>query len=172
MEPLFGGTLARPPAVVQEIWDAAGRDAVDMALRWLWNKPEVAVVLSGMTAMEQVRQNLASAERSGVGSLAADELDLIARVQAKYTELSPIPCTKCGYCMPCPNGVNIPGNFELYNDGTVFKDPSLGLCKNLYKLLPEAERASACVQCRECEEKCPQQIKISEQMPRVHEELG
>ncbi len=172
MEPLFGGTLADPPDEIRAIWRERGADPVDTALQWLWNKPEVSTVLSGMSTLEQVRRNVASACRSGAGSLGKEDLDLVARVRAKYTDLSPIPCTKCGYCMPCPNGVDIPRNLELYNNSAVLKGSSLGLCRNLYNLLPEAERAGSCVQCRECEEKCPQKIEISEQMPIVHKKLG
>ena len=173
MEPLFGGTLAQPPEPVQEIWDAApgGSRPVDMALRWLWNKPEVSLVLSGMSTMEQVEQNLHSAERSGVGALTDAELQLVARVQSAYRDFSPIPCTKCRYCSPCPNGVDIPGNFELYNNGMVFQGTSFQLCKNLYKLMPEGQRADKCIQCGECEAKCPQQIEIGRQMQRVAAEM-
>ncbi|MGB2823232.1 MAG: aldo/keto reductase, partial [Phycisphaerae bacterium] len=130
MEPLFGGTLASPPEQVGAIWRQAGADPVDTALQWLWSKPEVSLVLSGMSTLEQVERNVASACRSGVGSLGKEGLDLVARVQAEYRELSPIPCTKCGYCMPCPNGVDIPRNIELYNNSTVLKGSSLVLCRN------------------------------------------
>ena len=145
---------------------------MDTALQWLWSKPEVSLVLSGMSTLEQVERNVASACRSGVGSFGEEDLDLVARVQAEYKELSPIPCTKCGYCMPCPNGVDIPRNIELYNNSTVLKGSSLVLCRNLYQLLPEGERAGSCVQCRQCEDKCPQEIEISRQMSIVHEKLG
>jgi predicted aldo/keto reductase-like oxidoreductase len=171
MEPLLGGALVNPPPDVQRVWDEAGQTPADVALRWLWNKPQVSVVLSGMNTLEQVQQNLASAERSGVGTLPPEELDLVARVQAAYRGLDPIPCTKCQYCMPCPNGVNIPRNFELYNQATVYGNESLA--KSLYNYhMPEAERASACIACGECEEKCPQQIEISDWMARVHETLA
>ena len=171
MEPLFGGTLAAPPEPVQKIWDTApGRPGpVDMALRWLWNKPEVSVVLSGMTALEHVKQNVASACASGVGTMTQDELDLVARVAEAYKVLDPIPCTGCGYCMPCPNGVDIPRNLQLYNNARVFEGNTKGLNKNLYNDMPAGKRAEACIQCGECEEKCPQKIAIREWMPRVHE---
>lgn len=172
MEPLFGGTLANPPAEIRAIWDAAGRDPVDAALQWLWNQPKVSLVLSGMTTLEHVRRNVASAARSGVAALARDDLDLIARVQAKYGELSPIPCTKCGYCMPCPNGVDIPGNFELYNNAVVFRGSSETLSRNLYRMMPAGERAAACEQCGACEDKCPQGIAIAEELRRVEKEFG
>ena len=169
MEPLFGGTLATPPESIRALWDQAGADCVDTALQWLWNRPEVACVLSGMSTLEQVRQNVASAARSAVGSMDAASLDLIARVSDAYRELSPIPCTKCGYCMPCPNGVDIPRNFELLNNATTLKGNSAVLCRNLYQLLPEAARASACVECGQCQEKCPQAIDIPATLARVHE---
>jgi predicted aldo/keto reductase-like oxidoreductase len=170
MEPLLGGALASPPPDVQRVWDEVGKDPVDMALRWLWNKPEVATVLSGMSTLEQVQQNLESANRSGVGTPTQEEADLVARVQTAYEELASIPCTKCAYCQPCPNGVNIPRNFELYNQAIAYNTESLS--KALYNHhMPKGERADACIACSECEDKCPQQIEISEWMGRVHEAL-
>jgi uncharacterized protein len=173
MEPLFGGTLASPPEQIQNIWNSVDqqRSPVDVALRWLWNKPEVSLVLSGMTTLEQVRQNVDSACRSGIGLLNQEEMNLIARAQATYRELSPIPCTKCGYCMPCPNGVNIPNNFELYNHATLFKGSSVVLCGNLYHSLSETERASACLDCGTCEERCPQQIPVGKMLRQVSEQF-
>jgi predicted aldo/keto reductase-like oxidoreductase len=169
MEPLFGGTLAKPPQPVQEIWEAAGgrHTPVDLALRWLWDKPEVSLVLSGMSTLEQVKDNLASACRSRVGCLNEEERALISRAQGRYKELSPIPCTRCGYCLPCPNGVNIPINFELFNNASVFQESTVVLCRNLYYFLPETERASACQACATCEDCCPQQIPIGELMGKV-----
>jgi uncharacterized protein len=173
MEPLFGGTLANPPATIREIWESASDRChpADVALRWLWNKPEVSLVLSGMSTLEQVKQNIASACRSGVGLLSDAEADLAMRVQAAYRALSPIPCTKCGYCLPCPQGVNIPINFELFNNAAVFQGNPVLLCRNLYLSLSEQERASACIACGTCDEKCPQQIPISATMSRVVEQF-
>jgi hypothetical protein len=171
MEPLLGGALVNPPPDVQRVWDEAGANPVDVALRWLWHKPQVSVVLSGMNTLEQVQQNLASADVSGVDTLTEEEVDLVVRVQEAYKGLDSIPCTKCAYCMPCPNGVNIPRNFELYNQAAVYGNESLA--RNLYNYhMPEAERASACIACGECEAKCPQQIQISDWMERVHETLS
>lgn len=170
MEPLLGGALANPPPAVKQIWDDASKNPVETALQWLWNKPEVSVVLSGMSAMEQVKQNIEFASRSGVGLLTEEDLKLVARVHTAYKELRPIPCTKCGYCMPCPNGVDIPGNFEVYNNGVAYN--SMGASKWAYNNnIPVEKRASACVGCRTCEEKCPQKIKISEWMPKIDKEL-
>jgi predicted aldo/keto reductase-like oxidoreductase len=170
MEPLLGGALANPPPAVKQIWDEANKNPVEMALQWLWNKPEVSVVLSGMSTMEQVKHNIEFASRSGVGLLTEEDLKLVARVHAAYKKLRPIPCTKCGYCMPCPNGVDIPWNFEVYNNGVAYN--SMGASKWAYNNnIPAEKRASACVGCRTCEEKCPQKIKISEWMRRIHAEL-
>jgi predicted aldo/keto reductase-like oxidoreductase len=166
---LFGGTLAAPPDSVRQIWQSGPNPQrpVDLALRWLWDKPEVSLVLSGMSTLEQVQENVAIADRSGVGSLSNEERRLVGRVQQEYEKLSPIPCTKCGYCMPCPSGVDIPRNFELHNQAFVFGGSSVGLCRNLYLGLSESERAQACEQCGTCEEACPQQIKISQRLPEV-----
>jgi len=172
MEPLLGGRLARPPKAVEALWQSAEtqRSAVEWALQWLWNQPEVSVVLSGMSAMEQVRENVTYAARSGVGQLSEDELALVSKVRDRYLELSPIPCTQCRYCMPCPNGVDIPQNFAQYNTAALYGE--LESARNWYEKADAAMLASACVQCRECEELCPQEIPISEWMPVVDEVLG
>ncbi len=172
MEPLLGGRLVDPPEPIQKLWDTAAkkRTPADWALQWLWNQPEVSVVLSGMSTMEQVEQNIASAEVSGINPLTAEDLALIERVRGKYVELCPIPCTKCGYCMPCPNGVDIPRNLETYNHGVMYDKPDYA--RQAYTWIPEEARASACIQCRECEELCPQSILVSEWTPRVHKVLG
>jgi predicted aldo/keto reductase-like oxidoreductase len=174
MEPLFGGTLANPPQPIWEIWNRNQHKhrPADVALRWLWDKPEVSLVLSGMSSLEQVEQNIESACRSGVGWLEEDEARLVSQVQEEYRKLSPVPCSKCGYCMPCPNGVNIPVNFELYNNAAVFKGSSLVLCRNLYNSLPETERASTCAECGRCDEKCPQAIEIGNMLKQVVEQFS
>jgi len=173
MEPLLGGRLARPPLAIKAIFDAfdPGRSPADWALQWVWDQPEVAVVLSGMSRPAELEENLLSADRSSVGSLTPAEHDLIGRVRAAYRSAIPVPCTNCGYCLPCPNGVDIPRNFELYNNGCIHEDP--GAARLLYaRFLTEADRASACIQCGACEERCPQEIPIGEWMPKVHAVLG
>ena len=173
MEPLLGGRLVDPPPPAQTLWDVAAkkRAPADWALQWLWHQPEVSVVLSGMSAMQQVEENVASGAASEINGLTEEELALVARVRQKYQELGPIPCTKCEYCMPCPNGVNIPRNFEVYNEGVMYDKP--GEARKVYNLwMAEDQRASECIQCRQCEEQCPQGISISEWMVRVHKVLG
>ena len=172
MEPLLGGRLVNPPDPIQALWNSAPRrrTAADWGLQWLWNQPEVSVVLSGMSTMEQVQENLASADASGIHSLTPEELALVDRVREAYQALCPIPCTSCGYCMPCPNGVDIPRNFMVYNEGVMFAKPEKA--RESYQWIEEEKRANACIQCRECEEKCPQAIPISEWMPIVHRVLA
>lgn len=173
MEPLLGGRLANPPRSIRDILNGSPKtvDPVDLALQWVWDQPEVSLLLSGMSTMTQVEGNLKYASKSGVGRMDKEELEVIARVKKKYREMVPIPCTECGYCMPCPNGVDIPGNFEIYNNGFIHED--VRTARNNYsRFVPEKERASACQQCIACEEKCPQNIKISEQMRKVHSVLG
>lgn len=172
MEPLLGGRLATPPTAVEAIWRDAPvrRTPVDWALRWVWDQPEVSVVLSGMSTPEQVEENLASAEQAEIGGLSAGEHVLFDRAREVYSALYPIPCTQCGYCMPCPNGVDIPTNFLLFNRGVALDQ--LQSSRFRYGNGEAGARASACVQCRECEDKCPQSIQIGDWMPYVDEVLG
>jgi len=173
MEPLWGGTLAKFSDSINAIWQNSERTPVDMALQWLWDKPQVSTVLSGMSTMQQVKENVESAENSGVGILTAEEHNIIAKVQHEYGKLNTIPCTKCGYCVPCPEGVDIPRNFEFYNNLMIYSGNAANQGKALYNNdMPAAARADACIACGECEEKCPQKIKISEWMPTVHEALA
>jgi len=177
MSPLRGGQLVDPPRQIREIWKQAPqkRSPADWALQWLWSQPEVSVVLSGMSAMDQLAENITSAEASGVGKLSSAEQSLCERAGSVYRGLHPVPCTGCGYCMPCPHGVNIPRNFYRFNEGKVHGGKTLELARRDYdqgELRPNAAHAGACTQCRECESKCPQEIPISEWMPKVDAVLG
>ncbi|MBE0696370.1 MAG: aldo/keto reductase [Anaerolineaceae bacterium] len=173
MEPLLGGKLARTVPAIEKIWDIAEikRQPADWALQWLWNQPEVSVALSGMSTMTQVEENLASASASQVAILRAEELELVAQVRETYKQLSPIPCTKCEYCLPCPNGVAIPRNFDIYNQAVMFNniEGARGEYKNW---VPDPAKAAQCIACQDCESKCPQNILISQWMPIVDGVLG
>ncbi len=173
MEPLLGGRLANPPGPVRQIIASAPtpRAPADWALQWVWDQPEVSVVLSGMSTLAQVEANLGSANRSRVHSFADADFKMIAQLQDKYRERTAIPCTKCNYCMPCPNGVNIPLNFEIFNDAHLHDDV-VGARLRYQLFLGESERSGACIDCDTCESQCPQQIPISEWMPKVHALLG
>ncbi len=169
MEPLLGGNLTSPPDPVASLWATAERkrSPVEWALSWVWSKPEVSVVLSGMSAMEHVEENLRLADSSQ--KLSAGELELVGRVRDRYREIRPVPCTQCEYCMPCPNGVAIPKVFRIYNDSVVYNNP--GRAKKQLAQIEAGSRPSACIECRECEPKCPQSIEISSWMPRIAVEI-
>lgn len=165
MEPLRGGNLARRiPAEVQAIWDEAEvrRSPAEWALRWVWNRPEVSVVLSGMNDEEQIDENLRIAGEALPGSLTAEELRLIKRVEEAYRRLMKVECTGCAYCMPCPSGVNIPACFEIYNNKHMFGD---GNARTSYAVRVGSAsgtpaHASLCTECEECLELCPQHLDI------------
>ncbi len=173
MEPLLGGRLTNPPAGIREIYEHAAikRSPADWALQWIWDQPEVATVLSGMSDMDQLEANLASADRSRTHSLGPADQAVIDELRRKYTDRTPIPCTKCAYCMPCPSGVNIPRNLEMYNESFLHEDfPGT---RYIYQhFFPQLEHAEACTACKECEDKCPQKIPISDWMEKVAAALG
>jgi len=172
MEPLRGGKLAIDLPAARPIWDSSSqkRTPVDWALQWLWNQPEVSVVLSGMSTLQQVKENIASADASGIGSLTAEELAVIERASEAIKAMSPIPCTNCEYCLPCPNGVNIPLNFDFYNQVAMYD--ALDRTRFQYKMwVPDDEKAGMCIQCDECLSKCPQDIPISTWLPVVADVL-
>ena len=167
MEPLRGGRLANPPEEVQKIFDEAPvkRSPVAWALLWLWNQKEVAVVLSGMSNLQQVKENIEIASSSGVGLLSPEELKIIERAREAFERLPSINCNACKYCLPCPNGVNISRNFELYNDA--FQKIAFDDARRKYLALPEEERASSCLGCGDCEDLCPQELPIPELLEKV-----
>lgn len=179
MEPLRGGMLAShvPPAV-KEIWDEAPtkRTAAEWALRWVWNHPEVTVVLSGMNNETHIEENLTAADRAYPNSLTEAELQLVKKVERNYRELMKAGCTGCRYCMPCPEGVDIPICFELYNN--LHMSGNADEAKFLYAAMlsgllsvGDPKFASQCVQCGKCLEKCPQHLEIPTLLESVAEEL-
>lgn len=173
MEPLLGGKLALDLPATRPLWESAAqkRTPTGWALQWLWNQPEVSLVLSGMSTQEQVEENIRSANLSGINSLSTNEVELVANVRNVVNSLSPIPCTRCEYCLPCPNGVNIPRNFGVYNEVAMYN--ALEDRRFEYKRwIPDDQKAAACIQCDECLSKCPQQIAISTWLPVVEEVLG
>jgi predicted aldo/keto reductase-like oxidoreductase len=175
MEPLRGGRLTRkPPEAVADLWATAPqkRAQAEWGLLWVWNQPEVSVVLSGMSTMEQVVENIAIANHVRSNTLSTEELELITRVQKEYRKLIQIPCTACGYCMPCESGVQIPRIFELYNDAIMYDDIPVGRFFYAGKFgLKEEERADRCLDCGDCVEACPQRIPVSEWLKKAHELL-
>ena len=174
MEPVRGGQLAQePPPAVAEVWarSTIRTTPADRALQWLWDQPAVTTVLSGMSRLDQVEQNLASAARSAPRSLPDTERVLYLHAKAAYEGLKPIPCTLCKYCMPCPNGVDVPRNFELYND-TIIYGHADKTQRTYRQFFPAEKHADKCQHCGECEPKCPQNIPIMEWLPKVEALLG
>lgn len=171
MEPMRGGALVNEvPKDVQEIWDEAPvrRTPAEWALRFLWDKKSISTVLSGMNTFEQLEENLKIVEAGLPDSLTDDELDLVREVRRVYHQRMKVLCTECGYCMPCPEGVNIPGNFRYFNSAHMYGDIE-NARMNYYGLLNEKERASNCTQCGECEWICPQIIDIKATLKEVSE---
>ncbi|MCL1985613.1 MAG: aldo/keto reductase [Betaproteobacteria bacterium] len=171
MEPLRGGFLINqmPDALrahlagIRPAWSLA-----DWGFRWLWNQPEISVVLSGMSAMEQVEENLNIA--CGVEPFTDTDEAAVAFVRDAFLNRIKVGCTGCGYCMPCPEGVNIPRNFMLYNDYYLTdSETARGHIKYIYGnlVLEPGEMADHCQRCGQCEEKCPQQLPVSEAMAAV-----
>lgn len=173
MEPLRGGKLAVPNPEISALWNSASlrRTPAEWALDWVWNHPEVSLLLSGMSTPEQVRQNLDSADRSAAGMLSPDELRLISQVRDAYQALIRVPCTACNYCMPCPNGVSIPDMFQLINEGSMFGNWN-AQHKRYIKMKEQGSSAESCINCGLCEDKCPQHIAIRDALKEVAEELG
>jgi len=178
MEPLRGGVLAAsPPPAIDALWREAERrrTPAEWALRWVWNHPEATVVLSGMNHEAQIEENLRIAADARPGSLTAAELDLIGRVTRKYREIMKVACTGCGYCQPCPSGVDIPGVFDIFNAFHTFgKTQEAGF---LYALRAggvvsgHPGYASLCSRCLDCLEKCPQDLEIPDLLEQVAAEF-
>jgi hypothetical protein len=173
MEPLLGGRLADPPVEIREsmVRFSTHRTPAEWALHWLWDQPEVSLVLSGMSTMAQVDQNLHSAGAARAGSFSEAEHAIIAQARERYRVRTVVPCTRCNYCMPCANGVNIPGNFDFFNYAHLFDDVS-GARFRYSVFLTTEQQSGSCLACGTCEEKCPQKIAISEWMPKVAALLG
>lgn len=185
MEPLKGGQLANPPAEALEIMRRVDgqRTPVDWALQFLWNRPEVSVVLSGMGSQKMVDENCASAERSGIGSLDPAQEVAIGELAEAYRSKILVPCTACEYCMPCPAGVNIPKNFAILNNVSMESNRFMRWqARRGYRKLSSSKdergkenpngNASLCVECGKCLEKCPQRISIPDELKKVQAILG
>ncbi len=170
MEPLRGGNLTgRIPPAVQAIWNEAEikRSPAEWALRWVWNHPEVSVVLSGMNNDEHIKENLKIAGEAHPNSLTDKELKLIGRAAETYRSLMKAGCTGCRYCMPCPSGVDIPSCFEIHNGGHIFGDKQVAKVFYLLRLgglggSGTPAYASLCEDCGKCVKACPQNLPIPE----------
>jgi predicted aldo/keto reductase-like oxidoreductase len=178
MEPLRGGMLTKDIPSIKDIWRKAPvqRSLPEWALRWVWNHPEVTTVLSGMSSMQQVIQNVDYAQSGLYNSISPDELNLFREAEIEYKKRIIVPCTGCRYCMPCPSNVSIPECFEMYNQGCMFDAPEVASVNyNIVMggmLTGSPGFASQCKECGECEEKCPQGIPIREHLKKVAAYFG
>ena len=166
MEPLLGGRLANLSDHVAEVFSKE-KSPVEHALDFLWDQPEVSLLLSGMSSRQQVEDNLAYADRSAVGCLKEEEKEAYRKAKEIYDSMSMVGCTGCAYCMPCPFGLNIPEIFKAYN---LYGLHGLNPAKEAYEKL--GVLADACRSCHHCEKECPQNLKISQVMKDVRALLG
>jgi predicted aldo/keto reductase-like oxidoreductase len=177
MEPIRGGNLAgEVPEEIKKIWEEAPvkRSPAEWALRWVWNHPEVTVVLSGMNNEQHIEENLRVANEALPDSLTPDELSIIARVRDTYRRLMKVTCTGCGYCMPCPAGVDIPGCFSLYNARHLFPKDRSSKFHYIGRhggLLSDVSYAGLCRACGKCSTLCPQHIPIPERLREVSDDM-
>jgi predicted aldo/keto reductase-like oxidoreductase len=174
MEPLRGGSLATAPKRIEAIYNEfpAKRSPVEWAFRHCLDYPEVSTILSGMTTLAQLKENIEIFSKADAvpGCISPKERDIISRVKTAYESVKGVPCTGCGYCLPCPKGVDIPGVFSRYNDGNMFESwaqPS----RSYSFAIKQGKDASLCVECGACEKKCPQHIEIIKQLKVAHEAL-
>lgn len=176
MEPLRGGLLVNkmPKAAVKAFHEAVpSRTLAEWGLRWVWNRPEVTCVLSGMSSMEQLTENLAIADNAAPGHLDAHAQAAYVSAVAALNAKIKVPCTGCGYCLPCPKGVDIPNCFACYNDSyTNGYMPSVTRYGQVTGgFHGKVSDASLCIKCGQCEKKCPQQIRISSELSKVQRRM-
>ena len=173
MEGMLGGRLAKAPDNVQALYDAfqVKRTPVEWAFRWLCNHPEVSVVLSGCNEAEQIAENLRIFDTVEAGIMTAEELQLIDDVRAAYISRTKIGCTGCRYCMPCPNGVDIPGVFSVWNNFSLYQiDPKTDW--GMTTIRKNGSGADKCIACGACEAACPQHLSIIEGLQDAWKDIG
>ena len=175
MEPLRGGRLATglPKEAVEEMKKVAPeRSPAEWGLRWLFDQEEVTVVLSGMNTTEMVEENIRIASQSGVHCVTEEERLVYKKIKKILNEKVKVPCTGCGYCMPCPKGVDIPGIFRCYNvrytDGFMKAEKEYMMCTTMRS---KRSNASLCISCGKCESHCPQEIAIRQELKNAKKVL-
>ena len=175
MEPLRGGKLVNMlPEAAKEAMQDSGRGwgPAEWGLRWLYNQPEVTVVLSGMNSVEMVEANCRTASEAQAGSLTEADFETLEKVKKAIREKERVGCTGCRYCMPCPKGVDIPGIFRCWNTMyTESKSAGRSQFIQTVGLTREPAFASQCIRCGKCEQHCPQSIPIREKLQEADRDL-
>ena len=178
MEPLRGGTLvSRMPAEIKSIYDGSGfeRTAAEWALRWVWNNPNVQVVLSGMNVDEHINENIRIASEAVACSMSDEELAVISRIKDTYMSMMRVGCTSCAYCMPCPVGINIPAALNNLNEYHMYSKRSGRLHHVMHLGLENDDGrprwTTECIDCGDCEKRCPQDIPVREVFKQVQKDL-
>ena len=176
MGPVGGGRLAGDPPESMRHWLSEGRENfVDLALKFVWSNPSVSVALSGMGSEEMLVDNLALVSRKGYNRLTDDDKEHIQHLASTFKGLTDVICTGCGYCMPCPNDVNIQDIFMILIRYQIYgQKEAAGSWYSWFgeKDWPPGKNATACVECGECLEKCPQKIAIIDQLKKAHQILS
>ena len=174
MEPLRGGKLVNLPEKAKQILAADSRryTPAELGLRWLWDQPEVTCVLSGMNSEEMVRENIRVASEAGPGDLTEEDLRIVGQIRRILREKEKVGCTGCRYCMPCPKGVDIPGNFHYYNLMYMEKKAPVRFefARNM-GMRKDPGFASQCIGCGKCEMHCPQHLPIREKLKEADRDL-
>ncbi|WP_303857139.1 aldo/keto reductase [Aminicella lysinilytica] len=175
MEPLRGGKLVdMMPADAKGLItkEGRGRTAAELAFRWLYDQPQVTCVLSGMNSLEMIDENCRVASESESGCLEASERELVASVRQAINGSVKVPCTGCGYCMPCPQGVDIPTVFNCYNHMfTENKGSGRAEYMQMMAFRKDMQGADKCISCGACVKRCPQSIEIPAELPKADRAL-
>jgi predicted aldo/keto reductase-like oxidoreductase len=171
MEPLRGGSIINNmPNEAKVVLDKypEKRSLLNWCFRWLYNMPEVSVILSGTSTIKQVEENIKTFEESKPNCMSDNDMELIHTVQKIYESKKNIGCTGCKYCMPCPQGINIPDIFKFYNHYQIFDKP---MNDKLTYAFTAGVNADRCIDCGNCKQYCPQQLEIPELIKKVNKEL-